>query len=61
MTKSKPIEITMDQSIFEDFDTQEEIDSFIARVFSEIDAAETEHAGEDPDREFKIITTGVKE
>jgi hypothetical protein len=61
MTKSKPIEITMDQNIFEDFDTQEEIDSFIAKVFSEIDAAETEHAGEDPDREFKIITTGIKE
>ena len=51
----------MDQSIFEDFGTQEEIDSFIARVFSEIDAAETEHSGEDPDREFKIITTGIKE
>ena len=61
MTQSKPIEITMDQSIFEDFGTQEEIDSFIARVFSEINAAETEHAGEDPNREFKIITNGVKE
>ena len=61
MTQSKPIEVTMDQSIFEDFDTQEEIDSFIAKVFSEIDAAETEHSGEDPDREFKSITTGVKE
>jgi hypothetical protein len=25
MTQSKPIEVTMDQSIFEDFGTQEEI------------------------------------
>ena len=55
MTKPNPAKVEIDQNCFENSESQEDIDSFIAKVIEIIKDYENQEHGEDQSQEFQIV------